>query len=145
MSESPMERRLIWTEKRVASLEQQLAASQAMQCTSPFDYSPPCRGIQRVKDELAHLKTCSATEICAENPNMLSYCQQIEQQLSAKDAVLRQARNAIEWYSEEADAISKNMIAKRDNAILASVQVIALDSGSRARESLAAIDKELKP
>jgi hypothetical protein len=34
--------------------DQQLAASQAMQCTSPFDYSPPCRGIQRVKDELAN-------------------------------------------------------------------------------------------
>jgi len=30
MSESPMERRLIWTEKRVTTLEQQLATKDAL-------------------------------------------------------------------------------------------------------------------
>jgi hypothetical protein len=108
---------------RIADLEQQLAASQAMQCTSPFDYSPPCRGIQRVKDELTHLKTCSATEICVENPNILEYCRQMEQQLAAKDEQIKAMQD---WM-------------KRLNYIGPAWEALYVP------KFLAAIDKELKP
>ncbi len=49
-----VDRRLVAAHDRIEKLEQQLAVSQSMQCTSPFEDSPPCRGIQRVKDELAN-------------------------------------------------------------------------------------------
>ena len=41
---------------------------------------------------------------------------------------------ALRWYGDEADALAKNMIEKRDTAVLASVQVLALDAGKRVND-----------
>jgi hypothetical protein len=47
-------------------------------------------------------------------------------------------RETVAWYADEARAISQNMLAKQDIAVLASVQVLSLDAGSRAEKALAA-------
>lgn len=79
---------------------------------------------EEVEQQLAHLKTCSATEICAENPNILAYCQQVEQQLASKDDALRQSRDAFRYL---AHCISNRPVLQ-----------------GLIQKSLLAIDKELK-
>lgn len=45
-------------------------------------------------------------------------------------------RAALEWYATEARALAENMTAKKDMAVLASVNVLALDAGKRASDVL---------
>ena len=44
---------------------------------------------------------------------------------------LERMYDALRWYGDEAAALAANMTAKRDMAVLASVQVLALDAGKR--------------
>ena len=44
--------------------------------------------------------------------------------------------DALRWYGDEAAALAVNLAAKKDMAILASVQVLALDAGKRADDAL---------
>jgi hypothetical protein len=44
--------------------------------------------------------------------------------------------DALEWYATEARALAENMAAKHDMAVLASVNVLALDAGKRANDAL---------
>lgn len=44
--------------------------------------------------------------------------------------------DALRWYEGEAVAIHKNMIAKHDMAVLASVNVLSLDNGKRSLDVL---------
>jgi hypothetical protein len=45
---------------------------------------------------------------------------------------------ALRWYGDEAYALSSNMNMQKDMAILASVQVLALDAGKRATDAVGA-------
>jgi len=45
--------------------------------------------------------------------------------------------NTLEWYALEAEALQRNLEAKNNEAILASVTVLALDGGSRAKDAIA--------
>ena len=49
---------------------------------------------------------------------------------------IEQLREALRWYGDEAAALATNMAAKKDMAVLASVQVLALDTGKRANDVL---------
>ena len=40
--------------------------------------------------------------------------------------------DVLQWYATEANAINKNMIAAKDFALLASMNVLGLDGGTRA-------------
>lgn len=44
--------------------------------------------------------------------------------------------DALRWYGDEAVALAANMTAKRDMAVLASAQVLALDAGKRTADAL---------
>ena len=44
--------------------------------------------------------------------------------------------SALRWYGDEATALAANMTAKKDMAVLASVQVLALDAGKRTTDAL---------
>ena len=55
--------------------------------------------------------------------------------LSQLAGELKEARAALRWYADEAEAIAKHLQEKRDTALLASVQVLALDAGKRARDA----------
>lgn len=48
---------------------------------------------------------------------------------------LDRMRDALQWYASEADAIARNVMAQRTQAMLASMQVLALDGGKRARDA----------
>lgn len=47
---------------------------------------------------------------------------------------LDRMRDALQWYAGEADAIARNVVAQRAQAMMASMQVLALDGGKRARD-----------
>ncbi len=49
---------------------------------------------------------------------------------------LNRIQEVLNWYKEEAVAISVNLIQQKDTAVLASVNVLALDSGKRVNEIL---------
>ena len=93
-------------------------------------------------------KEMSLSEWCERLPSIHRVnveLKEIKHQLASRDAEVAELReqvtllrDAIEWYSEEAKAISRNMKSKNDMAVLASVNVLALDEGKRA--ALAATD-----
>lgn len=58
------------------------------------------------------------------------------------DTLLDAARQALEWYRSEAEAIAKHFAAGNDMAVLASVQVLSLDGGRRAEVALAEAENE---
>lgn len=43
-----------------------------------------------------------------------------------------QMREELAWYGDEANAIARNVLAKNTAAMMASMQVLALDGGKRA-------------
>lgn len=47
---------------------------------------------------------------------------------------LDRMRDALQWYASEADAIARNVVAQHTQAMMASMQVLALDGGKRARD-----------
>lgn len=49
---------------------------------------------------------------------------------------LDRLHDALRWYEDEARALATNLTAKKDMAILASVQVLALDAGKRSTDVL---------
>lgn len=51
-------------------------------------------------------------------------------------AEIARLTTALEWYAAEARALAENMAAKKDMAVLASVNVLALDAGKRASDVL---------
>ena len=48
---------------------------------------------------------------------------------------LDRMRDALQWYANEADAVARNVMAQRTQAMLASMQVLTLDGGKRARDA----------
>jgi hypothetical protein len=64
----------------------------------------------------------------------------LEQQLAKREKQIVMLWETVAWYADEARAISKNMLAKQDIAVMASVQVLSLDAGSRAEKALATIN-----
>lgn len=52
--------------------------------------------------------------------------------------LLSEMKHALNWYAGEADAIARHVLAQNTSAMLASMQVLALDGGKRA-------DKILRP
>lgn len=51
---------------------------------------------------------------------------------TALEAENKQMREALSWYGDEANAIARNVLAKNTSAMMASMQVLALDGGKRA-------------
>lgn len=56
---------------------------------------------------------------------------------------LDRIQETLKWYAEEAQALSKNMIAKQDMAVLASVKVLSLDAGKRVKDLLGENDGKI--
>ena len=52
--------------------------------------------------------------------------------LKERDAL----REALRWYADEAEAIARHVLAQKTTAVMASMQVLALDAGRRARAIL---------
>jgi hypothetical protein len=99
--------------------------------------------LKSVKEQLADAQKQN-TKLRSDNLILLAGAGKCKEQLAERDKQIVGYRKALEWYGEEAKAISKNLLAKQDNALLASIQVLALDTGHRADEALdAAIDKEI--
>ena len=47
-------------------------------------------------------------------------------------AEAEQMRLELQWYGDEANAIARNVLAKNTSAMMASMQVLAMDGGKRA-------------
>jgi hypothetical protein len=77
-------------------------------------------------------------------PHLLMICEDMvsagkaaEAALATKDEQIAGLREALDWYAIEANAIARNSCPANPDAIAASVQVLALDAGKRARAALA--------
>ena len=68
--------------------------------------------------------------------NLNGQCKIISEGSECKCALcdLNRIQEALQWYREEAVAISMNLVQKKDMAILASVNVLTLDAGKRIIE-----------
>ncbi len=51
---------------------------------------------------------------------------------TAMAAENNEMREELRWYGDEANAIARNVMAKNTSAMMASMQVLALDGGKRA-------------
>lgn len=54
---------------------------------------------------------------------------------------IKEIRKALEWYGYEAEAICRNSIVINEKAIGASVTVLGLDAGERAKRALKILDQ----
>jgi len=70
--------------------------------------------------------------------NINGQCKIISEGSECKCALcdLDRTQEALQWYGKEAFAILENLVKKNDMAVLASVTVLELDAGKRAKDIL---------